>query len=203
MIFNKSVFYLFLISNLTLSISHAQAELKKDLQSTEVNKETTSNEIYKTTLTTNEGKETTLKQYEGKVLLISNTASQCGFTYQYKDLQSLFASYKDKGFYVLGFPSNDFGEKEPGSDSEIKTFCVKNYGVNFPLFKKESVSGGNIQPLYKSLLESAPAEFQGPIEWNFEKIIVDKKGNVRGRFGSFVNPLNQRITSLIDQLLAE
>ncbi len=160
-------------------------------------------DLYLIPLITNDGKKTTLKQYEGKVLLISNTASECGFTYQYKDLQALYISYQDKGFSVLGFPSNDFGEQEPGSDLEIKTFCVKNYGVTFPLFQKGSVSGENIQPLFKLINENSNEEFQGPIEWNFEKIVIDKKGVIRGRFGSFVNPLNQKITTLIDKLLAE
>ena len=132
-----------------------------------------------------------------------NTASKCGFTPQYKDLQALYEKYSAKGFVVLGFPSNDFMEQEPGTDQEIKTFCQLRYGVTFPLFGKGSVSGANMQPVYKTLLESAPEDMRGPVEWNFEKILVDKKGAVRARFGSVVNPMNARVTKQIDSLLAE
>lgn len=160
-------------------------------------------DMYSIPLKTIEGKSTTLDSYKGKVLLIVNTASKCGFTPQYKDLQSLYDSYKDKDLVVLGFPSNDFKEQEPGTNDDIKQFCQLRYGVTFPLFDKASVTGEAIQPLYKYLLSIMPEEDKGEVKWNFEKIVLDKKGQVRGRFGSFVNPKNSRITTLIEKLIAE
>lgn len=159
--------------------------------------------LYDLEVKTLEGKKQAFSDYKGKVLLFVNTASKCGFTPQYRDLQALFEKYSSKGLVVLGFPSNDFMEQEPGTDQEIKTFCQLRYGVTFPIFGKGSVSGANIQPVYKTLLESAPADMSGPVEWNFEKVLVDKKGTVRARFGSVVNPMNARVTSQIDALLAE
>jgi glutathione peroxidase len=159
--------------------------------------------IYSIPLKTIEGKKQTLADYKGKVLLVVNTASKCGFTPQYRDLEALYEKYSEKGFVVLGFPSNDFLGQEPGTNEEIKTFCKMRYGVTFPLYEKGAVTGDAIQPLYKVLLTTAPEQLRTPVEWNFEKIVVDKKGVVRERFGSVVNPVNGRITSLIEKLLAE
>ena len=144
-----------------------------------------------------------LGEFKGNVTLIVNTASKCGFTPQYKDLQSLYEKYKDKGFVVLGFPSNDFMSQEPGSNDEIKRFCSANYGVNFPMFSKASVKGPEKQPVYKYLTEQAGTEFAGEIGWNFEKFLVDKSGRVRARFGSFTNPGSSKIERELEKLLSE
>ena len=150
-----------------------------------------------------DGKDTPLSHYAGKVLLIVNTASKCGFTPQYHDLQNLYTEYNQKGVEILGFPSNDFNEQEPGTNSEIKSFCTLHYGVTFPLFQKNPVSGDAKQELFKSLTEKGPKELQGEVQWNFEKFVVDKKGLLRARFGSFVNPESSRIKEKIDELLKE
>ena len=144
-----------------------------------------------------------LSNYQGKVLLVTNTASQCGYTPQYKDLEKVFQEYKEKGFAVLGFPSNDFGQQEPGTNAEIKSFCETRFQVSFPLFQKGPVGGNEKQPLFAYLTEEGPEELRGPIEWNFEKFLVDKHGKLVARFGSHVNPQNEKITSKIDELLKE
>jgi glutathione peroxidase len=159
--------------------------------------------IYDVEVKTLEGKKQTLAEHKGKVMLFVNTASKCGFTPQYRDLEVLYEKYSQQGFVVLGFPSNDFMGQEPGTNEEIKTFCKVRYGVTFPLFDKGPVTGDQIQPVYKRLLQSAPEELKSEIGWNFEKIVVDKKGVVRGRFGSVVNPMNARVTSLVESLLVE
>jgi glutathione peroxidase len=143
-----------------------------------------------------------MKRFEGKVILAVNTASKCGFTPQYKDLEVLYERYRERGFVVLGFPSNDFRNQEPGPDDEIAKFCKTRFGVTFPLFKKGPVTGAQMQPFYRALLAQAPDEFSAPPAWNFEKIILDREGKVVARFGSFVNPLSDRITSVIDKEIA-
>ena len=147
-----------------------------------------------------EGKEFNLDTYKGKVLLIANTASLCGFTPQYKDLETLHQRYKDLGLVVLGFPSNDFGDTEPGNADEIRKVCKIKYGVTFPIMQKLSVSGKEIQPTYKYLIESN-SDLKGEVEWNFEKFIVGKDGNVTARFGSFINPVSKKITKEIEKEL--
>ena len=149
------------------------------------------------------GEEFDLSSLNGKVALVVNTASKCGFTSQYDGLQKVYEKYKDKGFVILGFPSNDFGAQEPGSSEEIKKFCKINYGVNFPLFSKGSVSGENKQLSYKILTEQSPKELQGDPGWNFVKFLVDKKGFVRARYKSIVGPQSADISSRIEELLAE
>lgn len=149
------------------------------------------------------GQELSLSTFKGQVLLIANTASKCGFTSQYKDLEAIYEQYKDKNFSVLGFPSNDFLSQEPGTNEEVKNFCTSKFGVTFPLFSKAEVTGGNKQPLYRFLTELSGEEFTGEIKWNFEKFLIDRKGKVRARFGSFTNPSSSRITSKIEELLAE
>lgn len=144
-----------------------------------------------------------LSDYKGSVALIVNTASRCGFTPQYKDLQMLYEKYKSKGLVVLGFPSNDFMSQEPGSNDDIKRFCSMNYGVNFPMFAKGSVKGAEKQTLYKVLTEQSGPEFAGEIGWNFEKFLVDRNGKVRARFGSFTNPMSAKIERKVEELLAE
>ena len=142
-----------------------------------------------------------LLNFRGKVQLIVNTASKCGFTPQYHDLEDLYNSYKDKDFTILAFPSNDFDNQEPGTNEEIKRFCSEKYGVTFPLFEKGSVSGDSKQPLFKYLTESGNPELNGDVQWNFEKFLVDKSGVLKARFGSFVNPQSSVIKSKIEELL--
>lgn len=141
-----------------------------------------------------------LNQYRGQVLLVVNTASRCGYTPQYAGLEALYERYREKGFSVLGFPSNDFGNQEPGSDSEIGAFCKKNYGVSFPMFSKVKVNGKDAHPVY-ALLTSQPAPVGGPVKWNFEKYLVDRQGNVVARFPSSVSPEDAKLAQEIERLL--
>jgi glutathione peroxidase len=139
------------------------------------------------------GQETDLTPYQGKVLLIVNTASQCGNTPQYEGLQKLYEAYRDKGLEILGFPCNQFGEQEPGSSEEVQEFCSVNYGVTFPMFEKTEVNGPNAHPLYRYLKEQAPFEGEGSktgddIQWNFSKFLIDRDGKVVGRFEPSVQP---------------
>ena len=147
-----------------------------------------STSIYDFSAKMNNGKDKKLSDYRGKILLVVNTASQCGFTPQYKGLQELYAKYKDRGFEVLGFPCDQFGHQEPGSDEEIKSFCEVNYGVNFPLFSKIDVNGENAHPMYKFLKSEKGGLLGDSIKWNFTKFLVDKKGNVVERYAPTTPP---------------
>ena len=130
-----------------------------------------------------------LAEYAGKVLLIVNTASHCGFTPQYAGLEQLYERYRDRGLVVLGFPCNQFGEQEPGSAEEIGAFCQKNYGVSFPVFEKIDVNGDNAHPLYRWLKEAAPGVLGSKsIKWNFTKFLVDRSGHVKARYAPTSRP---------------
>lgn len=130
-----------------------------------------------------------LSQYSGKVILMVNTASKCGYTPQYDGLQKLYAKYGKKGLVILGFPANDFGQQEPGTNAEIGDFCRKNYGVRFPMFSKIAVTGAQKAPLYKFLTEAKTnPQFAGEIGWNFEKFLISRDGKVANRFRSGVAP---------------
>lgn len=148
------------------------------------------------------GKEINLSEYAGKVVLIVNTASKCGFTPQYTGLEALYEKYKDRGFVILGFPCNQFGAQEPGGPADIEQFCQVNYGVKFPMFGKIDVNGSGAHPLYK-FLQSAKPGILGTeaIKWNFTKFLVNKKGEPVKRYGSNVEPKD--IASDIEKLLAE
>ena len=150
-----------------------------------------------------DGKPLSLSSYKNSVILIVNTASKCGFTPQYKDLEEAYLRYKDSGFVVLGFPSNDFGDTEPGTNEEIKKFCKLRFNVTFPVAQKGVVSGPNKSDLFKFLTENAAKDLKGEIEWNFEKFLIDRSGKLVGRYGSNVNPLSAKITSKIDEALAQ
>ena len=151
-----------------------------------------------------DGNDVNLADYKGKVLLIVNVASKCGFTPQYKGLQKLYSQYKDKGFEILAFPSNDFMGQEPGTNEQIKTFCQLNYQVSFPLFSKISVKGKNIHPLYRFLTEkSTNPKFAGGITWNFNKFLIDRKGNIINRFDSKTEPQNPEVIKAIEEALRE
>jgi len=138
-----------------------------------------------------------LCQFGGKVVLIVNTASECGYTPQYDGLEKLYRRYRDKGFVVLGFPANDFGGQEPGTDKEIKQFCEVNYGITFPVFAKTSVVGAKANPLFRELA----AKTGKPPRWNFHKYLLDKKGQSVAVFESAVEPEDRRITSQIEKLI--
>ncbi|MCK9385408.1 MAG: glutathione peroxidase [Nevskia sp.] len=148
-----------------------------------------------------DGSNTKLGVYQGKVLLIVNVASKCGFTPQYTGLEALYRKYKDRGLVVLGFPCDQFGHQEPGDEAEIKQFCSMNYEVSFPLFAKIEVNGDNAHPLYKYLKKEEKG-FLGSegIKWNFTKFLVDKTGNVTKRYGSIDKP--ESIAKDIEALLA-
>lgn len=171
-------------------------------------------------LTRNDGSEDSLAAHKGKVLLIVNVASQCGLTPQYAGLQALQEKYGEQGLEVLGFPANDFGAQEPGTDAEIATFCETSFGVNFPLFAKASVIGADKQPLYAELVEAAPTK-QGDVEgfrdrlrgfgitpnddpevlWNFEKFLVGRDGEVIARFAPTTAPDDAELVSAIEAAL--
>lgn len=159
--------------------------------------------IYDISVTNIDNESFALKKYQGQVMMIVNTASKCGFTPQYEGLEKMYEKYKDRGLVVLGFPSNDFGEQEPGSADEIKKFCRANYGVTFPLFKKDSVSGEKAQPLYKYLTEQTADSLKGKIRWNFTKFLVNRKGEVIERYGPTVSPSSPSIVRKIEKALAE
>jgi len=147
------------------------------------------------------GEEMQLSHFKGKVLLVVNTASQCGFTSQLGDLEKLYQEYKSQGFEILGFPSNDFGGQEPLDNNSVKTFCSSKYGVTFPLFEKGPVSGADKQAVYKFLTGSK--DFMGDPGWNFVKFIVGKNGTVRDRFSSMTSPLSSKVKKKIEALLKE
>lgn len=148
-----------------------------------------------------EGEKIPLNKYEGNVLLIVNTASECGFTPQYEGLQALYEKYNDKGLVILGFPANNFGGQEPGTDSEIKQFCKVNYGVTFPMFSKVSVKGDDINPLFDYLINQPNPDFTGDIKWNFEKFLVSKEGKLLRRFRSDVTPQSDDIINAVEEAL--
>jgi glutathione peroxidase len=148
------------------------------------------------TVNTLQGKPQPLSAYKGKVLLVVNTASECGFTPQYAGLEKLWEQYKDKGLMVLGFPSNDFGAQEPGSAEQIQAFCKKNYGVTFPMFEKVATKGAQQSPLYKIL----SAKDGGP-KWNFHKYLVGKEGQILAGFPSKVTPESKELRDAIDAAL--
>ena len=157
--------------------------------------------IYEFEMTTIDGKPTKLSKYKGRPLLIVNTASLCGFTPQYTDLEALYQKYKDKGLRIAAFPANEFGAQEPGTDADIKSFCLTKFSVSFDLYSKINVKGPAIHPLYKHL--TTEAGFNGDIPWNFSKFLVSKEGKVVARFGPDANPVGKEITGKIESLLAE
>jgi glutathione peroxidase len=160
--------------------------------------------LYKFKMKDIDGKDVKLKKYKGNVLLIVNTASKCGYTPQYESLQAVYDKYKSQGLEILGFPTNNFGGQEPGTNEEIKEFCTTKYKVTFPMFAKISVKGDDQNELYKYLTskETNPA-FAGDITWNFNKFLVDRKGNVVARFTSKDKPDSETVTQAIEKYLKE
>ena len=157
--------------------------------------------LYSFTMKTIDGEERSLAAYRGKVLLIVNVASKCGYTPQYAGLEKLYEQYREKGFEILGFPANDFLRQEPGSDSEIQKFCSTTYGVTFQMFSKISVKGSEQHPLYHYLTEESPRP--GPVRWNFQKYLVNRKGEVVERFSPGTEPMEEEVVKNVEQLLAE
>jgi len=148
------------------------------------------------------GKDVALAQYKGKVVMIVNVASKCGFTPQYEALEAVYKKYADKGLVIIGYPANDFGKQEPGTNDEIETFCKSKFGVTFPMMSKIAVLGEEKAPLYKFLTEKETAgDFAGEIGWNFNKFIVDRNGNVIARYNSKAKPDDAIITDEIEKAL--
>lgn len=158
-------------------------------------------DIYQFTVKTIDGKDISLDEYKGKVLLVVNVASKCGFTSQYKGLEELYKTYGEQGLVVLGFPCNQFGGQEPGTNEEIAEFCSVNFGVSFPMFDKIDVNGQNAHPLYKYLKSNAKGMLNDEIKWNFTKFLIDKNGLVVDRFATQTTP--ESIAKHIEELLAK
>jgi glutathione peroxidase len=159
--------------------------------------------VYDFTLNSIDGQATPLSSYKGKVVLLVNVASRCGFTPQYTALEALYEKYKDRGFVIVGIPANNFGSQEPGTNQEIKTFCTSKYQVTFPMMAKVSVKGSDITPLYQFLTDKAlNPKTGGEIGWNFTKFLVDADGKVVARFDSAVKPESPEVSSAIVKALA-
>ncbi|HDX9612758.1 glutathione peroxidase [Bacillus toyonensis] len=158
--------------------------------------------VYDFSAKTITGGDISLKDYEGKALLIVNVASKCGFTPQYKGLQEVYDKYKDQGLEILGFPCNQFGGQEPGTEADITSFCELNYGVNFPLFAKIDVKGDKAHPLYTYMTEQAPGLLgMKAVKWNFTKFLIGKDGKVVGRFAPQTKPVDLEVE--IEKVLGE
>ncbi len=147
------------------------------------------------------GEKVSLEKFKGKVSLVVNTASECGFTSQYAGLQKLYEEYRDRGFEILAFPSNDFGSQEPGDNSEIKKLCELKYKTTFPIFSKGIVKGENRQPVYSFLTTESEEKFRGDPGWNFVKLLVNKNGQVVARFSSMTSPTSSKIRKAIEEAL--
>jgi len=159
--------------------------------------------IYDVPVRTLEGQPANLRDYEGKVLLVVNVASKCGLTPQYTGLENIHEKFAERGFTVLGFPCNQFGEQEPGTAEEISTFCSANYGVTFPLFEKLEVNGDNRHPLYATLTELPDTEGNtGDIRWNFEKFLIGRDGVPAVRFSPLAEPESDEVLAAIEEQLA-
>ena len=148
-----------------------------------------------------DGKDTSLKEYQGKVLLIVNVASKCGFTPQYKGLESIYQKYSAQGLVVCGFPCNQFLSQEPGTEADIKEFCTSKYNVTFPMFSKLEVNGAQRHPLYVQLA-GTNSPFPGNIKWNFTKFLIGRDGHIVARFGSTTKPESEELTKAIEAALA-
>ena len=184
--------YIFLIVTLFLTINFAVDKGGDKM----------ANNIYDVTVKDMSGNNVSLSDYKGKVLLIVNVASKCGYTPQYEGLEKLYEKYKDQGFEILAFPCNDFGGQEPGTNDQIKEFCTTTFGVTFPLFDKIKVLGDEKEPLYKKLINNPTTE-QGDIKWNFEKFLISKNGDVIARYRSAVEPMSDEIVGAVEAELVK
>lgn len=188
-----------LITSLLLAckaqVSHSDPLTKEEKQNIK--------SIYEFTVEDIDGRPVNLSDYQGKVLVIVNTASKCGLTPQYAEIQEFYEQYKDKGVVVLGFPANDFLKQEPGSNDEIKGFCEANYGVTFPMFSKISVKGKEIAPLYKYLTEKKEnGALDASVSWNFQKFLIDKDGYVVASFSPRTTVKDEEFLKMVNDLIA-
>ena len=185
---------LVLIVFLEYNVTLAQKEMKGEVKNMQ--------SIYDFTVNDIDGKPVKLSQFKGKVILIVNVASKCGFTPQYEGMQKLYSEYADKGLVILGFPANNFGGQEPGTNSEIKEFCTTKYSVTFPMFSKISVKGTDIHPLYQYLTsKETDPDFAGDITWNFNKFLIDASGKIVARFDSKDKPESEKVVNAIQLAL--
>src|SRR5580704_13327703 len=159
--------------------------------------------IYDFTLNSIDGKPMPLADFKGKVVLVVNVASKCGFTPQYTALEAIYEKYKAQGFVIVGVPANNFGLQEPGTNEEIKTFCTRKYSVTFPMYSKVSVKGDDQTPLYQYLTKQTSPPIAGDIKWNFTKFLVDRNGNVVQRFESAVTPDSKEVVSAVEKQLSQ
>ena len=157
--------------------------------------------IYDFPLVSIDGEAFSLEEYRGKVILIVNVASKCGFTKQYEGLQSLYEKHSDDGLVIIGFPANNFAGQEPGSNEDIKQFCTRNFGVTFPLSSKVSVKGDDQAPVFEYLKSVENEDFTGDIKWNFEKFLIDRDGKLQRRFRSSVKPEGRKMRKALEALL--
>lgn len=192
MLTKKIIFTLALVA--IAFLSSALAENKKG--------DKMSSNIKNVTVKDIDGKNVKLSDYNGKVLLIVNVASYCGYTKQYSGLEEIYRKYKDKGFEILAFPCNQFGQQEPGSNEEIKNFCSTKFDVTFRLFDKIDVNGSNKSPLYTILTDNSVTG-KGDINWNFEKFLIDKNGNVVARYPNKVEPTSKELISALEKELSK
>jgi len=190
---------LFLLAGVTVLL---YSFTKSNSKSNPNNNSIMSKSIYDYKVKTIDHKEVSLSEYKGKVLLIVNVASQCGLTPQYKDLQALYEKYHAKGLEILGFPANNFGHQEPGTEEEIKSFCSKNYNVTFPMFEKVSVKGNDMCELYQFLTKKElNGAMNAEVSWNFEKFLIDKNGKLVANYEPTTKPMSEKITEKIEELL--
>jgi glutathione peroxidase len=160
--------------------------------------------VYDYTLNSIDGQPTPFATYKGKVLMVVNVASRCGYTPQYSALEANYEKYKDRGFVIVGVPANNFGAQEPGTNSEIKAFCTRKYNVQFPMMSKVSVKGSDTTPLYQYLTDSSlNPKTGGEIQWNFTKFLVDRNGNIAARFEPEVTPDSPQVTAAIEKALTQ
>jgi glutathione peroxidase len=163
-----------------------------------------SKNIYSFTMKSIDGDAVSLSSFKGKVVMVVNVASKCGFTPQYSALESIYEKYKDRGFVIVGIPANNFAQQEPGTNEEIKTFCSRKYNVTFPMMSKVSVKGDDKTPLYQYLTDSAQdPKFGGDIKWNFTKFLVDRNGNIVARFEPATTPDAPEVQSAIESALGK
>lgn len=184
------------LAALSCSKTRNDSDINSKIKNTGEGNKKLERNIYDISVKNMDGETIKLSDYKGKVLLIVNVASKCGYTPQYKGLENVYQKYRDKGFEILAFPCNDFGEQEPGTNDEIRTFCENKYNVSFPLFDKVHVLGDDKSELYDRLINNS--EPMGDIGWNFEKFLIDKNGDIAGRFKSKIKPESDEIVGRIE-----
>jgi glutathione peroxidase len=192
-----------LVVSIGCGAGSSQSSASPEPRQTAVPTAATTGRIIDHTVSSLTGETVDLTSYRGRPMLIVNTASKCGYTPQYASLQELYERYGEGDLVVIGFPSNDFGNQEPGTAEEIGNFCRLNYGVTFPMMAKVHTKGPNQAPVYTALTTESGEEFRGEIRWNFTKFLVDQQGRVVARFESSVDPLDDQVTSAVDGLLAD